>query len=188
MAESAKITSIEVLSRLAATLRSFEEESSVALDELNRQARRAVEWIQHDQREYWRLQLRKRWDGVSAARANLARARATKVADHQPACREERKALEKAKRRLQIAQEKVEVVRRWSNTIVHELNEYKGGTSRFASWLQGDLPKAVATLSRMSDSLDSYVSVKSTSTPAAPQASSDESTGGEAESRPEQNK
>ena len=181
MARSAKLTSIDVLSRLAAAMRSFEEESSVALDELNRQARRAVEWIQHDQKEYWRMQVHKRWDEVSAARANLARARAVKVADHQPACREERKALEKAKRRLQTAQEKVEVVRRWSDTVVHELNEYKGGISQFASWLQGDLPRAVATLSRMSDSLDSYVSLKPSAAPAEPKAT-------EAEPRPEQDK
>ncbi len=129
-----------------------------------------------------------RRDEVSAARANLARARAVKVADHQPACREERKALDKAKRRLQTAQEKVEVVRRWSNTVVHELHEYKGGITQFTSWLQGDLPRAVAALSRMSDSLESYVSVKSTVAPAGPEAGSDESTNSDTEPRPEQDK
>jgi hypothetical protein len=41
--------------------------------------------------------------------------------------------------------------------IDRAVNEYRGNFSQFSSWLQADLPKALAALDRMSEALQSYV-------------------------------
>ena len=57
-----------------------------------------------------------------------------RVADHQPTCIDEKRPLEAAKRRLQIAQEKVEAVRHWSRAIDRAVDEYRaaGAVGRLA--------------------------------------------------------
>jgi hypothetical protein len=73
-----------------------------------------------------------------------------------PACREEKMALDKAKRRLAVAQEKVEAVRRWSHVVEHQSIELTGSVAQLADWLQAELPKALAALERMSEALETY--------------------------------
>ena len=57
-----------------------------------------------------------------------------------------------------IAQEKVEAVRRWTLIVDRSANEFRGTATQLSAWLQGDLLKALATLDRMSESLETYVS------------------------------
>ena len=69
----------------------------------------------------------------------------------------EKKALERAKRRMQIAESKVEAIPHWAMMIERAINEYRASRSQFASWLDSDFPRAVAVLSRMISDLEAYV-------------------------------
>ena len=163
MSRFAKLTSIDAVERFATALRCFGEEASAALDTLELEARRAVEWIGHDRKDYWAQQVRRGWDHVAEARAELERCMTFhRVADHRPSCRDEKLALEKAKRRLRTAEEKVQAVRHWSHVVGHEVTEYRGSVNQLAGWLQGDLPRALAALQRMTTALESYVALEST--------------------------
>jgi len=162
MSRSARVRSIDALQVFGAALRSFGEEASTALADLEMEVYRAVQWIRHDQKEYWTQQIRRAQEEVAEARINLERRRMFQVGDRRPSCQEEKAALEAAKRRLRIAQQKREAVRRWAQLLEREWMDYRGSVAPLAAWLETDLPKGLALLKRLSHALDSYVQSGST--------------------------
>jgi hypothetical protein len=154
----AKVTAIDAVEGVAVSLRCFQEDALAALDELQMEVNRALDWIQNDRPSYWREAVRRGWDAVSEARTQLEQARfARRIADYEPVCREEQKALEKAQQRLQLAQEKMEAVRHWCHVVEKAIIEFRGGVGQLARWLEADLPRALAALQHMIAALDSYL-------------------------------
>ena len=78
--------------------------------------------------------------------------------------------MEAANRRLRLVREKVEAVRRWGLAIDRAVNECRGELTRFSGSIQLDLPKAIAALDRMSESLETYVATGVPAELAAPPA------------------
>jgi hypothetical protein len=95
-----------------------------------------------------------------------------RVADHEPACIDEKKALARAKKRLEVAQEKIEAVRRFERAIDHQVDEYRGARTPLASWLDSESVKALAALHRMMDNLEDYLALQSRGGAAAASAAS----------------
>ena len=158
MKRSANVTSIDAVEMVASALRRFQNDASNALDDVRQQVRRAVEWIQHEQRDYWAREVRRNSEQVAEAKVNLQRCLTfRRIGDYQPACREEKKALEKAKRRLHVAEQKVKAVRHWSRAVERAVYQYKSGASQLARWLEVDLSRAVAALQRMGRALEAYI-------------------------------
>jgi hypothetical protein len=160
MSRFAKVTSTDAVQRLAAALDSFKEEATTALDNLQLEVRRAVDWLRHDRKSYWDHEVRRGFQHVAEARVELER-RMTfhSIDDYQPACRDEKLALERAKQKLRVAEQKVELVCRWSRAVEHELTEYSGAVNQLDSWLQADHPRAMADLKRMLAALESYLAM-----------------------------
>lgn len=162
MSRAARVISIDVLERMVAALRVFEEEAAKALTDLDMEVRRAEQWVGEEQRDFWRNQVRRGEDKVAEARITLERARMfTTLPGERRSCVDEKKALDRAKRRLELSHEKVEAVRRWTYLLDRELLEYRGFVAQLASWLQVDLPRAVAALRRMQQALERYVLMES---------------------------
>lgn len=163
MSRSAKVTSIDAVKTFAAALRCFQDNASTALDNVNMAGQRALGWIQDEQKGYWALQVRRSYERLGEARAALHLARTTKrIAGHEPSCVDEKRAVERAQRRLRLAEEKVQAVRQWSRTADRAVIEYRGCVGQLATWLDADCPRAIAALERMSGALGAYVAVKST--------------------------
>ncbi len=160
MGQFARVTSIGVLQTLAAALQRFRGESASVLDDVEIELRRALEWIHHDRKEYWTHELRRAWEGQSQARVQLQQSRMSRrIAGHEPTCVDEDRALDRAKRRVETAEQKVEAVRRWTHDIDRAVDEFQRSRVQFTTWLDTDLMQAVAALNRMSESLASYVSL-----------------------------
>jgi len=160
MPRFARVTSIDALQAMSAALECFHADACNALDELEMQIRRALQWINHDCREYWTQEVRRGFERVAEARVQLQQALTfRRVGEHQPSCVDEKKALEKAKRRLQTAQGKVEAIRHWAIVIERAVNEYRGSRAGLVNWLDADLPH-VAALKRMRAALESYVALE----------------------------
>jgi hypothetical protein len=159
MPRLARVTSTDAVQRMSTSLKTFAEEATGALAELEMQINRIAEWIGHDRRQYWENQVRNGWQEVSEARAALERARLKRIGDEHRECREEKALLDRAKRRLAEAQEKVQVVRRWTIALEQECREFRGNVSQLATWLQAEFPRAAAGLDRMVRALDTYVAV-----------------------------
>lgn len=161
MARGAKVRSIDAVEAFSASLKNFEEETSGALMSLGMEVSRALEWIHHERKEYWKQQVRRRDDKVAEARGDLARCMTYRSTDERPSCHDEKIAVEKAKRRLRVAEEKVQVVRHWSRVVDHEVHEFRGNINHLSHWLQVDHPQSVAALERMMSALSAYVGLQS---------------------------
>ncbi len=161
MGRAARVFSVDAVDALSAALIEFADEAAVALADLDLEVRRAVQWVQQDRKLYWEHEVRRGWDDLAAARRELERCMVThKVADHRPSCIEEKKALQRAKARLDVAMEKVKAVRRWSHAVGKEADDYRGGVGQLAQWLSADYPKAKAALRRMAAALDYYLALE----------------------------
>jgi hypothetical protein len=157
MSGSARIQSTDAVGLLAGALRRFAEENSTALIDLELELNRALQWVHEERRDYWADQVRRAWEKIDQARQELDRCLANAVADQRPSCHEERKALERAKRRLRFTEEKVEAVRRWTHTTDRESLQFRVASGQLSGWLQAEFPQALASLGRMANALESYV-------------------------------
>lgn len=161
MPGAARVQTVQVVQDVAVALRRFAEDAGAALDELQLEVHRALEWIGGEVPHYWKAAERRAWDGLSAARVQLEQARTTKrIAEHDPACREEKKAMQKAQQRLDMIHEKQAALRHWHSTIEKAVNEYRARSRQLSGWLEGDLPRALAALNHMTNALESYLAVQ----------------------------
>jgi len=158
MSTQAEVKSIDTLAFVKAAMVAFGHETGQSLAEVEMQAQRIVDWICIEQAAYWKTEVRKAADGVNQAMRELQHCRTyKKVGNNEPSCIEEKKALEKAKKKLARAEEKEEAVRRWTPVVRQQFQETGVRLTRFREIIDVDCPKAVARLERMLVSLDHYV-------------------------------
>ena len=162
MSDQADVKSIDTLAFVKAALASFAHETGQALGEVELQGQRAVDWITVDRAAHWKAESRRAADLVNKAIKDLEHCRTfKKVGDNQPSCIEEKKALEKAKRRLEFVERKVEAVRRWTPVVQQQLRETCVRLVRFREVIDVDCPRAMAALERMLKALDAYRTAQS---------------------------
>jgi hypothetical protein len=174
MSESAQVTSIESLERLQGAVARFGIDGQAVLCGADLVVRRALEWVD-GQMKYWTLEVRKRSEEVSRARADLSFRRA--MHDGQRVGTSEQEiALAKAQQRLREAEDKVQTVRRWQRQLPEAVRDYEGPARQLAAFLDGDLRQAVALLARKRANLEAYTAVAltppSSASPAARPADS----------------
>lgn len=161
----AHLTNVAALLEFRAALAEFAVGVRGALGDVSIEARRALDWISNDRAAYWRQEARRSSDAVAEAKDQLVNARTFKrVGDYTPSCVEEKKALEKAQRRLEHAERKLEAVKHWSRAARQGVDEFQGPVQQLMAMLDGEIPRAMAVLERMHAALDSYAR---TSTPGA---------------------
>jgi hypothetical protein len=160
MGGRAQVKSIDALQTMTGALDRFHGEAAAAMDDLDMEVRRALEWLR-DRKEYWTLEMRRAWERVAEARVQLQQAMTVRqIAEHQPTCIDERRALEKAKRRVQVAQDKIVAVQHWTHVVDRIVNDYRASRSRLTGWLDADYPQALAALRKMREILETYVAVQ----------------------------
>jgi hypothetical protein len=157
MSTQAEVKSIDTIAFVKAAMAAFAHDGGQAVGEVELQAQRMAAWICDDQAAYWKTEIRRAADAVNRAMIELQNCRTyKKVGDHEPACMEEKKALEKAKRRLARAEQKAEAVRRWTPVVRQQMQETRVRLTRFREVIDIDCPKALARLERMLVALDNY--------------------------------
>jgi hypothetical protein len=154
---SANLTSIDALAAFKAALVQFQAAASDAVIQLTLEARRPVAWIEHDRAQYWPRQVQRACDVVSEARLALQRCELTIDGESGKSCYDERKALDKAKRRLHECEDKVQAVKRWRVAIRKEIEEFEVQAAKLQHYLESDFTRSLATLARMAQALDQYV-------------------------------
>jgi hypothetical protein len=161
MARSAKLTSIDAVREMAVAMINFGDEAIQALDELDINVRRALDWIEQDRKKFWAHEIRRGWERYNEARTEYEKAKTyRKVGDDSPSCRQERKIMEQAKRRVQTAEEKERVLPRWEHSIKHGVQELHGMQMQLANWLRNDLPRSISMLEHMAAALQRYAAVQ----------------------------
>ncbi len=162
MTQQADVKSIDTLAFVRAAFASFAHESSQAVSEIEIQGQRAVEWICIDQAAYWKTEIRRASDLVNKAIKDVEHCKTfKKVGNNAPSCIEEKKALEKARQRLAVTEQKAELVRKWTPIVQQQFRETCVRLVRFRDVIDVDCPRSMAQLERMLRSLDAYQNVSS---------------------------
>jgi hypothetical protein len=162
---SAHVQSQRAIAEFRAALCTFIVEARQALAAIEMEARRAIEYITHDQAQAWNHEVRRGRENVQQCKLDIHNTRTFKrVGHYTPSCIDEKKELDKAQRRLHMAEAKVEAVRHWGRVAEQAFREFHTRLTQFTSLLDGDMPKAVAALERVLTALDRYLAVE---TPAA---------------------
>jgi hypothetical protein len=161
MGRLAHVTSIDVLETVAVALKKFRGECGSALDDLDIEIQRAMEWIHHDRKDYWLRELRRSEEAVNEARVQLLQAQAARrVGDMKPSCVDEQRALERARIRRQTAEEKGKAVQQFAHSIDRIIDTCRRERTQFAIWLESGVQKGITVLDRKSDSLENYIAVE----------------------------
>ncbi len=156
MSSTANVTSVEALRGLRAALVKFGEEVEAALVALDLEGRRPVEWVEMDRARYWPQQGRKAADRLSEARLTLERCEVRISGEDTKYCYDERKLVEKAKRRLELTEEKTQATKRWKVEMRKHHEEFQVQIAKARQYLESDLPRAIAALDRKLEALGRY--------------------------------
>ena len=160
MSRAANLSSVEAVRVLKLALVQFGDEVQGALVALELEARRAVQWVEHDRSRYWPREVQRASDALSEARIAFERSQLAIGSEDRRYAYDERKAVEKAKRRLHLAQAKTEAARRWRVQIRQDVDRFNAQIARLRQYLDTDLLRAIAALEQMAAALDLYVEVQ----------------------------
>lgn len=161
MSSAANLQSIDAVRALKLALQQFAEEVQNALIALDMESRRPVEWVEHDRTQYWPREQQKASNTVIEAKLALQQCELTISSEETRYCYDERKTLEKAKRRLRTTEEKLQAVKKWRIQIHKEIEEFQVQIAKLQHYLDSDFLKGLTALDRMTAALDRYTQARS---------------------------
>jgi hypothetical protein len=154
----ANISSPEVIKRFRARMVEFDSECRRALEGSRSEVSRIEDWLRREQATYWKRELRKREEIAEQARRDyLSAVHNDGGYGGKKSAVDEKKLLDRALRRKAEAEAKVQAVKRWLMTIDKQVADVSGACLSLSSLLDSVIPKALARLDQMLDSLDEYM-------------------------------
>ena len=152
---SAHVRSLDGLVELKAAFCTFAADATEAISSLTMAIQRFESWLD-EELKHWTDAVRQGEDAVFQAKQDLTRRRIMRMGDRPPDCSEQEEALERARRRLAHAEDKVERCCRWRRQFPQALIDYKGPVNQLVGMIEGDLPKADALLEQKIAALEAY--------------------------------
>jgi hypothetical protein len=122
-------------------------------------SRRVVDRLVYELPSFWKQQVHERQEEVAQAQAEWHRVKLMRAQDYKVDEVGPRKALERAKARLEEAEEKIEKVRHWGRVAQQAVDEYEGRARGLADLVEGNPPPSIVFLDRVVASLDAYLKV-----------------------------
>jgi hypothetical protein len=160
VSNTARVDSIDTLKVFRVALIKFGEEANAALASAESEMQRMVGWLERDQQSFWQMQLRKRQEGLSRAQEALRMKKLFPDSSGRfPTPIEEEKAVRKWKGAVEEAEQKLAACKRYARILQKAIMDYKGGVQRFGTWVEAEVPNAVARLDRMVGKLEAYVAL-----------------------------
>lgn len=160
MAIGADVREILSLRDWLAAAAIYKSESEESLAGIRLEVRRGIEWV-HQQLDRWQHSLREREDNVVQAKAELAARRFPGPTGRVPDTTVQERNLRRAMARLEHAQERVIVCKKWIANLPKIIDEtFTGDGHRFAMLLEGDIAKGLALLNRQIEALERYAETR----------------------------
>ena len=158
MSEQAKVADVEVIERFRAALLTAAEAFGLALQDAEAEVDRTVNWVEGDRIETWKRRIRKAQDEVVACKGALYRKQEIKATpEARPSVVDEKKALDRAIRKLEHAEQKLRNTKKWSTELPRQMVVFKGALSGMHTLLDRDVPRMNAMMKRMTEHLDAYL-------------------------------
>jgi hypothetical protein len=162
---SAKVLSVQAIKDFRVSLVNFIEEARAALSSMDMELRRTRNWLERDQLSYWQMQVKRRHEEWMRARTELHRRQISQMGSDVVSDTEQKEALRDAQRRLRLAEEKVEIVKRLIPQFQQAVSDYLSHAQPLGDHLSGGIEKSLFTLDRVVQSLEAYLAVAPPSAP-----------------------
>jgi hypothetical protein len=157
---SADVRSIAAVIDWRADLTNYSDLLAEATAGVDLEIRRAYDWLE-EQLAKWRRAIRECEEEVVRAKAELSQRKFQTWDGRDPDCTVQEKNLRLAKARLEHAEEKVELTRRWIGRLPKLIDEtFTGPSRRLKTMLEVDVPNALAELARRITALETYASLR----------------------------
>jgi hypothetical protein len=164
LAGEANITDIGALDEFRRALVRFREELNAAIAEADSEVKSTFVWLERDRMLHWRRAVPKLDEQLASAKSALFRKEAQTMGTGQrPSTIDEKKEVERVKRRCEEARERLDRTRRWLATLERDVSLFKSAMSPIASLVDRDLPDAILRLRNMSLALEAYLATPSVS-------------------------
>jgi hypothetical protein len=145
-------------------LNTFAHDAREALTSFDTEVARTLDWLLEEMPQFWKNEIRRCEEALQEARIDLERCRNTPLpGGGTPSCMEQKKALDRAKAKLQYAHDKFDATRKWGAVASREASEYSGRSNQLGSVFDSELPKAILVLDRVMRSLEAYQSLQAPS-------------------------
>jgi hypothetical protein len=168
MTQGANVRSVAALAEFKNGLIAFADDARVILDGVDMEVRRTRNWLERDQLVYWKSQVKKRQEEVAMARTELHRRKLSQQNSDVITDTEQRENLKAAQRKLQEAEEKVEICKKWIPVLDHAIAEYRAHVQPLGDHLAGGFENTLALIDRMVDALEAYLRLAAPSAPELP--------------------
>lgn len=167
MSQSANVRSVQSIHDFKLALATFAEDARNALSGVESDLRRTRNWLQRDQLSHWQAQVKRRNEEVSMARTELHRRRLSQQGSDAISDTEQKENLRIAQRRLEEAEHKLALVKKWGPVLEHAIAEYHSASQPLGDRLTGALVASMALLDRTVASIEAYLATAPPITPLA---------------------
>jgi hypothetical protein len=166
MPDQAHVTSSEAIEFFRASLITYIAKARPWLEDACDEVFRTRDWLQTDRRIHWENEIRRRTRALEEAQAALFSARMSNLRDARAA---ETMAVERAKRAVVEAEEKLKQIKRWSIEFDQRAQVLVKELEHVRSLIATDMPKGAAHLAQIVQRVEAYAGVaKPTATVSPP--------------------
>jgi hypothetical protein len=155
MAE-AKVSSIDAIEAFRAALIVYASKMKPLLEDASDEALRTREWLSGDRRMFWENQMKVRRRKLEEAEQAVFSSRVSNLREVSSA---EQAAVRRAKAALTEAEDKLRLVKRWSQEFDNLVEPQVKELESLHTELTNELPKAAAFLANLINSLHAYANV-----------------------------
>lgn len=160
MADGAEVRSIDAVRDWHAALSEYGDMLAESLAGVELELRRAQEWVA-EQQSLWQRAVKKCEEDVVRAKAELSQRKFQTFDGREPDCTVQEKNLRMARARVEQAEDMVEKCRQWGQRLPRLVDEvYTGPARRLGNFLEAELPKGLADLTRRVAALESYAGLR----------------------------
>lgn len=160
MPEHAKVTSLEAIESFRARLIVFKTKAGAVLDEVSDEVTRTRLWLETDRPNHWKNEIRRLNRVLEQRQQEYFSAQ---LAGLREASQQERSAMEKARRAVQAAEDRMQTVKKWYRQYDQRVEPLGRNVEKFRHTVQHDVSRATALLSELIKTLAAYAELSTSS-------------------------
>lgn len=153
MPDRARVTSLEAIERFRARLIVYRDKAGRALDEIGESVTRTRLWLENEAERRWEEEIRRRTRELEQRQQEAFSARLSGLRETSTA---QQAAVQKARRALREAEEKLRRVRQWRRQFDHRVEPAARQVEKLRHTLGPDLGRAIAWLNDVIRTLSAY--------------------------------
>ncbi len=159
MDSGANLQDAKTLMAAKAMLIKASQSFATAIEEAQSDAERFGMWLNSEGPAHWERQRRLRTEKLNMDRSALVRKEMQMTADgRQPSTVDERKTVQRSEESVRRAEDCLRQLRKWAIEYQRVLAQFRAGFSPLSTYVDQTVPSAVASLNRMAQAIDAYIS------------------------------